>query len=836
MGDEVTTGGTAESPKPQVSVIVPCFNSEDTVADTLDSLLDQTFQDWEAVVVNDASTDGSPGIVRAYATRDGRFKVLDHAANRGLAASRNTGIREAAGSYVLFLDADDLLTPGALSMMFGMARSRTECAGVYGNWLALHSEGATFAIDAADESRVTYEALCTSGQFPVMTAMVDAGVVREFGLEFDESMRRCEDWDFWIRLYRCGCRLAHLDECVAMYRENPDGLSYDHFLQWEAGTRVMDYAHGPDERCPRSLPQWRDGAGEGARRLAYDAWSLECLKRAIVRRDPDGACAIVNGLSERGLAVPTPERLADAVLYALERRPHGQYEINEEWAGYCATLDALRGTMRRLPGGRWYTGDVWARLMQRASWKIDGWSMFKQAMRHGMYHNVRNLYAGSLRVLERRRLRGPQREPETGASRGTVAIVYDWIPYPVRSGDNKRVAELIAVLRYERYRVHLVLSSPVTKVGRDLCLAEVDELHAFAPRGKGIIKVVAWHTLRFTDFCLTTVGLPRVRDIVSRVLGRKRHLAVNMVSGLPEFKPGLDEYLANLRRKWHWDAVIITFAWLHPAIDKLPPKTLRILDTIDLLHKRREQFESRGIKKPLSITRDQEADIFRKFDAVLAIQHEEAAEIRDMCPGHRVLTVGTSAVPTPKLRDQPVAGRLLYVGGANPANIDGLQRFLDQVWPAIRRACPVANLRVCGYIYQAFLSDVHAGVDFARHVDDIEKEYAAAEVVVNPTWIGTGLKIKTVEALARTKPLVSTPKGIEGMAGKPEDACSIAASDDDFSAAVVELLGSPERREDLRRRAADYADEYLSPNAVYREFLDFLEASVGRSAKAGRSA
>ena len=179
-------------------------------------------------------------------------------------------------------------------------------------------------------------------------------------------------------------------------------------------------------------------------------------------------------------------------------------------------------------------------------------------------------------------------------------------------------------------------------------------------------------------------------------------------------------------------------------------------------------------------TRDEEARSMRGFDAIIAIQAEEAAEIRAMCPDQTVITLGTSSPPPPERDIEEHENTLLYVGGANGANIDGMRHFLERCWPRIRKACPRAELRVCGYIYQAFLSESHDGVEFLGHVDDIELEYAQAALVVNPIWVGTGLKIKTIEALARGKALVTTGKGIEGMQGDPSVACAITKTDDEF--------------------------------------------------------
>lgn len=98
------------------SVIVPVYNVELYLRECLDSVLNQSFTNWEVVCVNDGSTDGSAGILEEYAGRENRMKVISQP-NGGLSAARNTGLKAASGEYVLFLDSDDWLEPFALEVL-----------------------------------------------------------------------------------------------------------------------------------------------------------------------------------------------------------------------------------------------------------------------------------------------------------------------------------------------------------------------------------------------------------------------------------------------------------------------------------------------------------------------------------------------------------------------------------------------------------------------------------------------------------------------------------------------------------------------------------------------
>ena len=407
-------------------------------------------------------------------------------------------------------------------------------------------------------------------------------------------------------------------------------------------------------------------------------------------------------------------------------------------------------------------------------------------------------------------------------TRPAIAIVCDTVPYPIRSGDNKRLAEMIEVLRAEGFFVDLVLTALVDRRSRRLCERRVDALHFYQPKElKTRARNLLRRGVRLFDRCSKIFGLEPAEVIAGRLLGRK--LAPIVSDYWKRYPPGLSTYLSDLSRRKAIGAVIVEFIWLHPAIDELPAGVKRILDTHDLQYKRVEDFAARGLKFPLEIDRAEEARIFRRFDAVLAIQEQEAMIIREMCPGLEVMTIGTACADARRIPDAPRPGRILYVGGYNGANIDGLARFLNNCWPAIVAAAPEARLRVCGYVHRAFANQKFPGVEFLGHVADVETEYAAADIVVNPAWIGTGLKIKTVEALSAGKPLVTTPTGIEGMERKTVSACAVAATEDEFSAAVVRLLSDDALRRATASAAAVFAASHLTPRAVYRELVEFLE-------------
>ena len=106
---------------PKISIIVPVYNVEKFLAECLDSILSQSFEDFEVLLVNDASEDGSRDICERYASQDARIRILDNEKNLGQSMSRNYGMREARGDYVTFIDSDDLVDSNYLMKLLSVA-------------------------------------------------------------------------------------------------------------------------------------------------------------------------------------------------------------------------------------------------------------------------------------------------------------------------------------------------------------------------------------------------------------------------------------------------------------------------------------------------------------------------------------------------------------------------------------------------------------------------------------------------------------------------------------------------------------------------------------------
>ena len=141
--------------EPTVSIIVPVYNAEHTIPRCIESILNQEYSDFELLLVNDGSTDGSGAVCDAYAARDARIRVI-HKENTGVSDTRNTALDQARGTYLQFLDSDDWITPDATSSLVRAAES-AQCDLVVSDFYRVVGERVSQKGDIDDDGVMTRE-------------------------------------------------------------------------------------------------------------------------------------------------------------------------------------------------------------------------------------------------------------------------------------------------------------------------------------------------------------------------------------------------------------------------------------------------------------------------------------------------------------------------------------------------------------------------------------------------------------------------------------------------------------------------------------------------------
>lgn len=217
------------APRPAVSVIVTCHNLARYLPDCLRSVQAQTLQDWECLIVDDASLDETPAIAREFAAADSRFRYLPTPHNLKLSGARNYGFKQATGRYILHLDADDMLTPQALA---ALAAALDHDPGVHIAYGSLETVGDEATFENTEYGRKQawpghFDWLSQAAhlnQLPYCAMMRRAVLERSGG--YRERDWRAEDASFWLRVTTLGFRAAKVTgENMLLYRIRPDSKS-----------------------------------------------------------------------------------------------------------------------------------------------------------------------------------------------------------------------------------------------------------------------------------------------------------------------------------------------------------------------------------------------------------------------------------------------------------------------------------------------------------------------------------------------------------------------------------------------------------------------------------
>lgn len=228
---------------PLISVIVPAYNVEDFIAEALESILNQEeIDDFEVLVINDRSSDGTANIVKRYLTSDNRVKLYDSKRKQGPAGARNSGISHASGQWLLFLDADDVLEKDALRHYVACIRKYNKIDIMSADFFYCDNNERTLQTIRNEFWRAHFSDSVQKGELLFLknpafyflkdTMLTRTGVllVRSSFLnivgEFDESLPRGEDWHMWIRLAKAAEAMLFIPKALLSYRVRPGSLSF----------------------------------------------------------------------------------------------------------------------------------------------------------------------------------------------------------------------------------------------------------------------------------------------------------------------------------------------------------------------------------------------------------------------------------------------------------------------------------------------------------------------------------------------------------------------------------------------------------------------------------
>jgi glycosyltransferase involved in cell wall biosynthesis len=430
----------------------------------------------------------------------------------------------------------------------------------------------------------------------------------------------------------------------------------------------------------------------------------------------------------------------------------------------------------------------------------------------------------------------------TARERGiTIFLVSPFVPVPPARGIELRIYRLLQWMKQEGYRVILVV--PVESI-EESSLEELQEI-TYAihwtkpalrtrvgmrfPRARRIIwerlKPVVQFALRKGRPSLTQAEPegPSAMSELASAMNSTSHLGDDQIKAW--FAPDkLIRLVSKLARKYRPDAVIAEYIFSTPVFAALPAGTLKIIDTIDVFSRKEDQVLAFGIADPLACSEAEERRALLTADVIVAIQSREARLFRELVPEREVILAGMDFDVVDNSASVPTPNTIAVVASDNALNVHGLTAFLAECWPSIKVACPGVSLHIVGRVGDMCRID-DPQIRYSGWIDDLDRVYREASVVINPTVAGTGLKIKSVQALAHGKPLVAWTNGVEGLDYDGEPPFRECRSWPEFASTVTRLLHSDEERVSLERRALNYAREEFSASRVYAALGERLSSA-----------
>jgi glycosyltransferase involved in cell wall biosynthesis len=385
----------------------------------------------------------------------------------------------------------------------------------------------------------------------------------------------------------------------------------------------------------------------------------------------------------------------------------------------------------------------------------------------------------------------------------TVVVVSHVSPSPVRAGNEYRLDRLLHFLKRRGSRIVLVLApipaEPLAPGAFESAVAEFGN----------VVLCDAAGAIQFT--------LRDCPDVLSRLQGRP--IPAVPADGTGTFAETDRAFchdtvcavVAALTETLGRVALVAQYIFMTRFLPMLGGDVLRIVDTIDVFSQKGTNVIGFGIADA-EVSPSDEARRLERADVVVAIHDADASALKALVPAREVLVAGVDADVETSRRwpSQPVA---LLAGSSNPLNLVGLRDFLRFAWPTVRQRVPTAVLRVAGGVGRG-VPPGSPGVEVLGHVQDLAAEYLNARVAINPTVAGTGLKIKTVEALAHATPVVGWPHSRDGLSARLAPFVFEARDWHDFAAAVSR--GLEESQCPFDATAVQVIREELSGDHVYR--------------------
>lgn len=237
---------------PLLTIVIPCYNQAIYLTDCIESILMQSYENWEALIINDGSTDDTTIVSKEFCQKDSRIKLFEKN-NGGLSSARNHGIQQAKGDWILFLDADDFLIKHHFEEINQIIASTNEIDLIQTGYHHMNENGKIILHTVMPfHSRNLLPNILSQNVGPVHTLILRSSIIKHVQT-FDESLNSCEDWDLWIRIGKFGIKKHSINKALVGYRQASNSMSRNAERMYLALKEVAYRAIKKDTRLAANL-------------------------------------------------------------------------------------------------------------------------------------------------------------------------------------------------------------------------------------------------------------------------------------------------------------------------------------------------------------------------------------------------------------------------------------------------------------------------------------------------------------------------------------------------------------------------------------------------------
>jgi glycosyltransferase involved in cell wall biosynthesis len=384
--------------------------------------------------------------------------------------------------------------------------------------------------------------------------------------------------------------------------------------------------------------------------------------------------------------------------------------------------------------------------------------------------------------------------------------------HPLYSGNRRRTYNLLNNFRKLGYEIHFLYES------REICprISQKPDIKAMKKEWDRFyyVPLSMYGIKRYIDRQIGKIGI-LLKKIAPGLFKILKKTEANIKGGKPLnidtlYNPKLEYFIKKTLSQTSFDIVISNKVFPSKALELFDKDTIKVIDTHDALTTKKAYEVAKYEPRPI-FTNQEEAKVLNRADAIIAIQEEEAKFFKSIIEkDKKVVTIGHIQELKPPLKRNSNRKNIFFIGFINEANKLGVNTFIKKSLPTIRQKFPDARLILAGRICDCIPNQ--PGIIKIGKIKNIEKAYLLADVVISPMFIGTGLKIKNAEALAFSKPVVTTTIGMKGLEKGENKAFLTADTPEQFSEQIKKLFTDKKLYEKISKGANKFMKDYNKKN------------------------